>query len=221
MPRACKAIIFDFDGLILDTEVPEYEAWSSVYRAHGVELELSVWVPHIGRGIEGFDVYHHLETLVSRPIHRGEARRRHRTIFDGMLDGAGPMPGVEDYIASARDLEIRLGIASSSTRSWVIPKLEHIGLANAFDTIVCADDVGSSKPDPASYLTALGNLGVTAEQALALEDSPTGVLGAKNAGLTCIAVPGVMTRDLSFPRADFRLESLADMPLADLLEAVL
>jgi beta-phosphoglucomutase-like phosphatase (HAD superfamily) len=95
-----------------------------------------------------------------------------------------------------------------------------IGFSDVFDTVVCADDVGSSKPNPASYLTALSNLGVVAAQAFALEDSPNGVQGAKNAGLFCVAVPGPMTKDQSFDHADMRLESLADMPLAEILGAI-
>ena len=85
---------------------------------------------------------------------------------------------------------------------------------------MCSDDVGSAKPDPASYLEALDDLGVTSDEAFALEDSPTGVQGAKNAGLICVAVPGPMTRDRSYDHADMRLESLADMPLEELMEVL-
>ena len=100
------------------------------------------------------------------------------------------------------------------------PKLEQLGLAKTFDTVVCADDVGSAKPDPASYRKAVSDLGVTPDEAFALEDSPTGVQGAKNAGLLCVAVPGTLTRDRSYDHADMRLESLADMPLDQLMEAL-
>ena len=122
--------------------------------------------------------------------------------------------------ASAREHGLWIGITSSSPRSWVHPKLEQIGLADFFDTVVCSDDVGSVKPNPASYLTSLANLSVTADQAFALEDSPNGVQGAKNAGLLCVAVPSVMTNNLSFDHAAMRIESLADMPLEELLEAL-
>ena len=131
------------------------------------------------------------------------------------------MPGVEDYIAAARARGMGLGIASSSTRAWVEPKLDLLGLGDAFDTVICADDVGSSKPNPASYLAVIANLGVTAEQAVALEDSPNGVRGAKNAGLLCVAVPGPMTRGESFDHADLILHALTDLSLDELLEALL
>lgn len=220
MGRGIEAVAFDFDGLIVDTETPEYESWRSVYRAYGADLPLRTWLPHVGRGRDSFDVYDHLAQSVGHPIDREEARRLHRTAFDGMFADAAPLPGVEDYIAAARARGMGLGIASSSTRAWIEPKLDLLGLGGVFDTVVCADDVGSSKPNPASYLAVIANLGVTAEQAVALEDSPNGVRGAKNAGLLCVAVPGPMTRGESFDHADLILHALTDLSLDDLLEAL-
>lgn len=220
MGRGIEAVAFDFDGLIVDTETPEYESWRSVYRAYGADLPLWTWLPHVGRGRDSFDVYDHLAQSVGYPIDREEARRLHRTAFDGMFADAAPLPGVEDYIAAARARGMGLGIASSSTRAWVEPKLDLLGLGDVFDTVVCADDVGSSKPNPASYLAVIANLGVTAEQAVALEDSPNGVRGAKNAGLLCVAVPGPMTRGESFDHADLILHALTDLSLDELLEAL-
>ncbi|MCY4527673.1 MAG: HAD family phosphatase [Chloroflexi bacterium] len=220
MPRTFKAIIFDFDGLIVDTEVPEYEAWLNIFRSYGVDLPLSVWTPHIGGGSENFDIYDHLEELIGRPLDRDVVRGRKRADFAARLENAVPLPGVEDYIASSQERGMRIGIASSSTHQWVDPKLEQLGLSDTFDTVVCADDVGSSKPDPASYLKAISDLGVTPDEVFALEDSPTGVQGAKNAGLLCVAVPGTLTRDRSYDHADMQLESLTDMPLAHLMEAL-
>lgn len=220
MGRGIEVVAFDFDGLIVDTETPEYESWRSVYRAYGADLPLRTWLPHVGRGRDSFDVYDHLAQSVGRPIDREEASRLHRTAFDGMFADAAPLPGVEDYIAAARARGMGLGIASSSTRAWVEPKLDLLGLGDVFDTVVCADDVGSSKPNPASYLAVIANLGVSAEQAVALEDSPNGVRGAKNAGLLCVAVPGPMTRGESFDHADLILHALTDLSLDDLLEAL-
>ena len=220
MPRTFKAIVFDFDGLIVDTEVPEYEAWLGIFRSYGVDLPLSVWTPHIGGGNDGFDIYDHFAELTGRPVDRDALRVRRRADFAELFKNAVPLPGVEDYIATAKKRGMRIGIASSSPRRWVDPKLEQIGLSDTFDTVVCSDDVGSAKPDPASYLEALDDLGVKSDEAFALEDSPTGVQGAKNAGLLCVAVPGAMTRDRSYDHADMRLETLADMPLDQLMEAL-
>ena len=220
MPRTFKAIVFDFDGLIVDTEVPEYEAWLNIFRSYGVDLPLSVWTPHIGGGNENFNIYDHLEELTGKQFDRDEMRIRRRAEFAELFKDAVPLPGVEDYIAAARERGMRIGIASSSPRRWVGPKLEQLGLEDTFDTVVCSDDVGSSKPNPASYLRAIADLGVTPDEAFALEDSPTGVQGAKNAGLLCVAVPGILTRDHSYDHADMRLESLTDMTLDQLIEAL-
>ena len=215
-----KAIVFDFDGLILDTETTDYEAWQAMYRAYRVELPLSVWLPTIGDATQDFSIDQRLAELTGKPVDRIELRKRQKALHIEMLENALPMPGVENYIQTAERLGIRIGIASGSKRSWVISRLEQIGLADHFDTIVCRDDVGVAKPDPAAYLTAISNLGVSADQALALEDSLPGVKAAKNAGLFCVAVPGPMTKNLSFHEADIRIESLADIPLQELLETV-
>ena len=218
--KQIKAIVFDFDGLILDTETFDYKAWQAIYRDHGVDLPLSTWLPLVGDATQNFDIDLRIAELTGKPVDRAELRKRHRSIYLEMLEGITPMPGVEDYLCAAKRIGIRVGIASGSRRSWVLDRLEQIGPVDHFDTIVCRDDVGSAKPDPASYLTAVSNLGVTVNQAFALEDSPPGVAAAKNAGLYCIAVPGPMTKNLSFHNADMRLESLVDMPLSELLAAL-
>ncbi len=212
-----KAVVFDFDGLIADTEVLVYQSWLSTFRSYGADLPLSVWTPHIGKSHNSLDIYAYLEELVGMAVDPDEVRRKNSSAFDASFEDAAPLPGVEDYVSRARELGLRLGIASSSTRSWVAPKLGLIGLAQAFDTIVCSDDVGKTKPDPASYVKAISDLGVTAQEVFALEDSPNGVQAAKNAGLLCVAVPGTMTKDLSFDHADMRIESLESMPLEQLM----
>ncbi len=219
-PSRFKAIVFDFDGLIVDTEVPEYEAWLKIFRSYGVDLPLSVWTPHIGGGNENFNIYDHLEELTGKRIDRDEMRSRRRAEFAELFKDAVPLPGVEDYIATARERGMGIGIASSSPRRWVHPKLEQLGLEDTFDTVVCSDDVGSSKPNPASYIRAIADLDLTPHEAFALEDSPTGVQGAKSAGLLCVAVPGTLTRDRSYDHADLRLDSLTDMSLDQLMEAL-
>ena len=216
-----KAIVFDFDGLILDTETADYEAWQAIYRAHGFNLPLSTWLPLVGNVTHNFDIDLRIAELTGNRLDRAELRKRHRTIYLEMLEGVGPMPGVEEYLCTAELLGIRVGVASGSRRSWVVERLEQIVLIDRFETIVCRDDVGGkAKPDPAAYLAAVENLGTTVGQTFALEDSLTGVAAANSAGLYCIAVPGPMTKNLSFDTADMRLESLADMSLPDLLAAL-
>ena len=215
--KQIKAIIFDFDGVVLDTETTDFEAWQVIYRAHGVELSLSAWLPIIGDVIQYFNIDQKISELTGKPVDRVELHERQLALHLEMLENAAPMPGVEEYLHTAKQLGIRLGIASGSKRSWVVDRLDQLGLTDHFETVVCRDDVGSAKPDPAAYLAAVSNLGVTVDQTIALEDSLPGVKAAKSAGLYCIAVPGPMTRTISFHNADMRLESLADMNLTELL----
>ena len=215
-----KAIVFDFDGLILDTETTDYESWRAMYRAYGVELPLSKWLPIIGDSTQDFTIEQYLVELTGEEIDRAELRKRQRALHLEMLKDAIPMPGVEDYIHDAKRLGLRIGIASGSSRSWVVDRLDRLGLAHHFETVVCRDDVGRAKPDPAAYAAAIENLGAKPEQALALEDSPPGVKAAKKAGMYCVAVPGPMTKYHSFDEADMRMDSLSDMPLQELLETV-
>ena len=215
-----KAIVFDFDGLILNTETTDFESWRAMYRAHGFELPLSTWMPIIGDSTQDFTIEQYLVELTGEEIDRPELRKRQRALHLEMLEDAMPMPGVEEYIRDAKRSGLRIGIASGSRRSWVVDRLARLGLSHHFETVVCRDDVGRAKPDPAAYITAVRNLGANPDQALALEDSPPGVKAAKGAGLFCVAVPGPMTKNHSFHEADMRLESLVEMTLQELLETV-
>ena len=218
--KQIKAMVFDFDGVILDTETTDFEAWQAIYRDHGIELPLSSWLPIIGDVSQYFNIDQKIAELTGKPVDGVELRERQKALHLELLEDAAAMAGVEEYLRSAKQLGIRVGIASGSKRSWVMDRLDQLGLTDHFETVVCRDDVGNAKPDPAAYLAAVSNLGVTAEQAIALEDSLPGVKAAKSAGLYCIAVPGPMTRTISFHNADMRLESLADMCLTELLAKV-
>jgi HAD superfamily hydrolase (TIGR01509 family) len=211
-----QALIFDFDGLILDTEWPDFRSWQETYQAYGCTLSRDEWSRWIGT-LGLFDPYARLDELVGRPLERSEVRTLRRARFYALMENQQILPGVQTMIDAAQQNGLKLGIASSSPRSWVGGYLEPLGLASFFETMQCSDDVGTTKPDPAAYLAALQALGVTAQQAIALEDSPNGVLAAKRAGLYCVAVPNSMTRGLVFDQADLQVDSLADLSLDELL----
>jgi HAD superfamily hydrolase (TIGR01509 family) len=215
-----QALIFDFDGTILDTETPEYEAWRTIYQEHGVELPLDGWAASIGRGIgdNPFDPYHTLERLTGRPIDQNEVRFRKRELFSRRLALLGARPGVEDYLRGAKELGLKVGLASSSHHDWVDSRLEKLGLLDYFDAILCADDVTRTKPDPELYAAALYRLGeIPPAAGIAVEDSPNGVKAAKAAGLFCVATPNSLTALLPLDHADLVVPSLAELPLPDLL----
>jgi HAD superfamily hydrolase (TIGR01509 family) len=212
-----RALIFDFDGLILDTELPEFQTWQEIYQDHGCDLPFGVWAQCIGTA-EGFNPYTYLEAQLGRPVDREGLTSRRRERCAELLQAQTVLPGVLDYLAAAKRLGLSLGVASSSTRRWVSGHLTRLGLEAHFGCMACSDDVQHTKPDPALYQLALQTLGVQAEHAIALEDSPNGILAAKRAGIFCVAVPNVLTRQLILDQADLCLTSLADLPLEQLLK---
>jgi HAD superfamily hydrolase (TIGR01509 family) len=218
-PFLPDAVIFDFDGTILDTETPEYRAWSEVYAAHGVELPLALWTEAIGRGHDTatFDPYGYLESLTGRRIDYASVRTRRRARFAELLALESPRRGIADWLEGARTLGIPLAVASSSDRDWVGGHLKRIGLRDYFDVLRCADDVVRTKPDPDLYLSACAALGARPERAIAIEDSPNGLRAAKAAGLFAVAYPNPMTADLALEIADLHVSIEAVIPLAQIL----
>jgi HAD superfamily hydrolase (TIGR01509 family) len=213
------AIVFDFDGLILDTESPVFHAWRETYELHGVELERARWQAIIGTD-GALDPLAELAALVGDPFDRETVDDRRRARRDELLALEEVRPGIAEYLTDAHRFGLSVGIASSSPRSWILEHLERLGMADAFACIRCYDDVNAAKPSPASYLAVCKELEVAPSDAIAIEDSPNGVKAAKAAGMWCLAVPNPMTADLDFSEADLVIDSLADLPLPDLLARV-
>lgn len=212
-----RAVIFDFDGLILDTEAPEFQAWQEIYQAHGCELLLEVWATGLGTSADAFDPCAHLEAQLGKLIDREVIQHQRRQRYRELLGVQSVLPGVRDYITEAKRLGLYLGVASSSSREWVVGHLTALGLSSYFDCIKCRDDVPRVKPDPALYRAVVETFALQPQEAVALEDSPNGITAAKHAGLYCVAVPNPLTRQLSLAHADLLIDSLADLPLERLL----
>jgi HAD superfamily hydrolase (TIGR01509 family) len=211
-----RAIVFDFDGLILDTEEPIYRSWLEVYEAHGQELPFERWVQIVGSSTIGFHPQHHLEERLGRSLPKEVLDRRIGRRTEMVLANK-LLPGVVEHLDAARASRLKVGVASSSTRDWVMGHLVRLGILDRFDCLRCRDDVANVKPEPDLYLAVLECLGVAASEAIAIEDSPNGVLAAKRAGLRCVAIPNSITAGLDLGQADVVLGSLADVTLAELL----
>jgi HAD superfamily hydrolase (TIGR01509 family) len=211
-----RAIVFDFDGLILDTEEPIYRSWLEVYEAHGQELPFERWVQIVGSSTIGFHPQHHLEERLGRSLPKEVLDRRIGRRTEMVLANK-LLPGVVEHLDAARASRLKVGVASSSTRDWVMGHLVRLGILDRFDCLRCRDDVANVKPEPDLYLAVLECLGVAASEAIAIEDSPNGVLAAKRAGLRCVAIPNSITARLDLGQADVVLGSLADVTLAELL----
>jgi len=215
-----QALIFDFDGLILDTEISAFQSWQEIYQEYCCELPLEKWVACVGGGVELFDPCDYLETLLNGPIERETLLHRRRLRHHEMISALSALPGVEEYILAAKQLNLKLAVASSSSREWVEGHLGRLKLLKYFDCLCCGDEVAHKKPHPELYLTALTALDVQANEAFALEDSPNGVWAAQRAGLFCVAVPNIITRELPLAHADLRLTSLTAMSLVDVISEI-
>jgi HAD superfamily hydrolase (TIGR01509 family) len=212
-----KAVVFDFDGLILDTESNEYFAHSEMFRQLGVELPIQEWGKCIGTDASAFDVFAYLEQLVGSPVDRDQLNSARHELFINRMSKEEIRPGVRDYLLSAQDQGLRIGLASSSTRAWVTGYLEKHHLAGFFETIRTRDDVAIVKPNPELYQLALADLQVLPNEAIAFEDSPNGALAAKRAGMYCVAVPNSVTTSLIFGEIDLRISSMQEMSLAEII----
>ena len=212
-----RALVFDFDGLILETETPAHQSWAEIYQEHGHELPLEAWFDYIGREGGFFEAADHLAALVGEGFDRDATKARRDARKAELIAALDVMDGVRDYIADAKRLHLRLGVASSSSRAWVLGHLERLRLRAEWDAVLTRDDVARTKPAPDLYLAAVTALGVAPHEAVAFEDSRNGIAAAKDAGLLCVAVPNALTGGMDLSRADLRLGSLAETPLERLL----
>jgi HAD superfamily hydrolase (TIGR01509 family) len=213
-------LIFDFDGLILDTESVSFQAWTEIFESHRATLPLSEWARCVGTSYDAFNVFEYLNSQVGRSLDRQDLENRHHQRVMDLLGPMQPRPGVVEYLEEAQKQRIALALASSSHQEWVVGHLSRLGLAEMFHSIRCANDVEKVKPHPELYQLTLTFMGVKPEKAIAFEDSPNGIKAAQAAGIYCVAVPNSVTKHLPVDAADFRLESMADLSLRELLHRV-
>ncbi|MFF0345976.1 HAD-IA family hydrolase [Kribbella sp. NPDC004875] len=216
VPVRAEAIVFDFDGLLMDTETTMVESWRAEWAHHGLELDLnSFWPGHGGDVTE--DRYAVLAAAVGAGFDRTESHARRLAHRDRLHASLDFRPGIRDWIATARSLELQVAIASSSPRAWVLGHLERVGAVELFDQIVTGDEVATHKPDPAIYELALRRLGVPGAAAVAVEDTAHGVAAAQAAGMYAVAVPNPFVPPAAVAAADLVLGSADDLLLTELL----
>ena len=209
------ALLLDFDGTIVDSETAEAEAWAVVYAEHGHELDRGA----VARGAG------HIETQ-GAPGRRLAALLGDDTLTETLMAqwyaqfvecvvAEEIRPGILAWLEEARAMGWRTAVASSSSRDWVVPHLDRLGLLADLDTVVCGDEVERTKPAPDVYLLALRRLGVDAGTAIAVEDSVHGATAAEVAGCHVVVTPNPMTLQQDWP-AHFDHVDLATLTLRDL-----
>jgi HAD superfamily hydrolase (TIGR01509 family) len=204
-----RGLVFDFDGLICDTETSSFETAREIYAEHGVELTLAQWQTRIGT--HGRHWLADLEAVIGPLDDRDALSERRRLAHHERLLAEHALPGVADFTARALDAGVPLAVASSSSLQWVSDHLERLGLLDRFSAIATCENGVPAKPDPEVYRRAVTAIGVEPHDAVAFEDSPNGVAAAKAAGLFCIAVPNGMTTGLDLTAADSVIESFLEL----------
>ncbi len=211
-----KGLIFDFDGLILDTETPDVIAWIKIYKKYGQEFEFKNYTSAIGSVFEFSGPASRLANLIPS-LDKEVILKEWLQLEKELIEKQSIMPGIMDYLETAYQLNLQTAIASSSENFWVNGHLKRLGIVDYFDFVHTVDETNIPKPDPALYNLALKSLQLKPDEALAFEDSSNGISAAKAAGITCIAVPNQITRLLKLDHADLILDSLANLPLSQLL----
>src|SRR5258708_3953910 len=211
------AIIFDFDGVIIDTETPDFELWQAFYRSHGLDLNSDLWLTRVGASIgAGFDPITHFRELTGTALDT-EFQQAHFNKYLELCARLPVLPGVVFLLEQASKQGLKLAIASSSYFDWVQRFLQQHNLVDYFDCICTRGDVKEAKPAPDLYLLAAECLDVPVNRCIAIEDSPNGMKAALAAGIRCIAVPNSLTLRLARPEVALTLTSLAEFDLAQLM----
>lgn len=219
-----RALFFDFDGVIVDTEVPTYESWRQIYAEYGVDLALADWLPVVGAGTSTgpdavFDAVAHLENLLGATLDRAAVIEQRSQRKAELCDASEILPGVVRYLADARTLGLKTAIVTRASDDWVQHHLQRVQIDHEWDTVVCANgNHRRAKSD--LYREALESLPVHPRHVIAFEDSANGVRAAKEAGIRCVAVPNGITRGQSLEGADIVLGSLAERGLSELIAAI-
>jgi HAD superfamily hydrolase (TIGR01509 family) len=212
------AVIFDFDGIVLDRETPDYESHRRIYERCGVTLTVEEWCGVIGTWSEGHDeqwftrLCERSKQAPPREAYFAERRR----IFEEIVP-ADPMRGVRELLAVLREAAIPAAIASSAPARWVVGAVERIGVRPMFDAVVTGDEVAHRKPAPDVYLEAARRLGVDPARSVAIEDSGPGAAAARAAGMKVVAIPHWLTERHDLSGADLTVAHAGELTLQRLV----
>ncbi|WBL16917.1 HAD family hydrolase [Sutcliffiella sp. NC1] len=213
-----KAIIFDFDGLIIDTEYAWYESFCEVLGKTDRDIPVAEYGTYIGT--DGPAIFHFLLEKSGVNISIDDLREKARALHTSKLGTPVAREGVEDFLQAAKERGLKIGLASSSDRKWVTHFLEELHLLPYFDVIQTKDDVEKVKPDPALYNNVIQHFNILPSEAIAFEDSPNGTKAAIAAGLNCVIVPNRVTKSSQFENYHFRISGMHESSLDEIIEMI-
>ncbi len=206
-----RGIIFDFDGVLVDTEWAIYQSWVRLYAREGQEISIATYSPCLGAGYSHWNPADHLEKLTGKKYDWERETAARQAALEADLARSGLMPGALALLDWCAEQGIGLSVASSSSRRWVQGWLERLGIYKRFDGVFTRTDGYAVKPDPALFLAAQRCLALPKQDCLIIEDSENGTIAAKNAGIPCVAIPNRMTESADFSRASCICTSLESL----------
>jgi HAD superfamily hydrolase (TIGR01509 family) len=215
-----KGIIFDFDGVILNTETIEFKVFEDLFHEYGVKLPLEMWERRVGGDKNNFDPYDYLIAYSQCEIDKTELKKYKKNKYENRIENENLLPGVYSYLEAAKRMNLQIGLASSSPRKRIVDLLKRYEIAHFFTHIATAEDVDHVKPNPDLYLNVLEKMNLESSHVIAIEDSPAGFMSAKRAGIYCVIVPNEVTERLTFQQLDLRINSLDEIELPDLINQV-
>ena len=215
------AVIFDFDGTLIDSERMEFESWFRIFADHGAELTSDIWAEFVGIWVHPgiFDV---LRGLTDKPVDEEAILARHGELYPELSEQLTLMPGVEALANAVRDAGLRTAICTNSDRKWVNRHWQRLGLHRWFDDghIYTGDMNRRHKPAPDLYHLTLRGLGVSGREVVVLEDSVHGATAALAAGLTVFAIPTEVSRQAAYPAGAKVVDSMHELTVDDLRRAL-
>ncbi len=203
-----RGIIFDFDGVLVDTEWAIYQSWVRLYSREGKEISIETYAPCLGAGYTHWDPAKHLEELTGKEYDWVTETAMRQAEIEADLQESGLMEGAIELFDWCEQQGIRLTVASSSSRRWVAGWLEKLGITERFCGVFTRTDGYPVKPNPALFHAAQHCLGLSAEECLIIEDSENGTRAAQNAGIPCTAIANRMTCHSDLSRAQWRVTNL-------------
>lgn len=211
-----KALFFDLDGTISDTDAIHLANWLELLRPHGIDVDMNLYKEKLSSGSTQEILDEVLPDLSQEE--KKELIEREESGYRSRMTRTGPITGLGDFIEEARNRGISVALVSNAPKEDARNSLEGLGLKDAFEPMIFAEDVGVEKPDPAPYKAALEELGISPGEALAFEDSPSGIGGAVEAGIPVVGLSSTHGPDeLREAGAEFVVGDFADRALYEKL----
>ncbi|MFY7818755.1 MAG: HAD family hydrolase [Akkermansiaceae bacterium] len=206
-----RAVLFDFDGILVDTEWAIYQAWCRCFEEQGRELPLSIYTRCIGSDFATWSPKTYLEELTGKTFDWDRLDRDRQKEIIHELSDEGVMDGVQEIIEVLRARDIPLGVVSSSSHHWVDGWLDQLEIRQYFTHVVCRGDAPRIKPAPDLWLEAARRFDLSPASCLAIEDSHNGLISAQEAGMSVWVVPNRVTSVLDFSSAQERFTCLIEI----------